>query len=118
MVLPMLAALLPGLASTAKKFVSGVAGDVLAGKGIGASLKDNAIKTVEGVIPGAGSVIQGAVAGAQKLIAGRKMKQLGAPEVVASAAPMAKAIEKMVRRANKYKKLKAKGRGEPSGVSV
>lgn len=118
MVLPMLAALLPGLASTAKKFVSGVAGDIMAGKGIGQSLKENAIKTVEGVLPGAGSVIQGAVAGAQKLIAGRKMKQLTAPDVIAHAAPMAAAVEKIVRRASKYKKLKEKGRGEPTGAPV
>lgn len=72
MVLPMLAGLLPGLAMGAKRFMSGVAGDLMAGKGLGQSLKENALKTAEGIIPGAGSIIKGAVEGAKQLMQGRR----------------------------------------------
>jgi hypothetical protein len=118
MVLPMFAALLPGLASAGKRFVSGVAADVMSGKGLGESLKKNAIETAEGVIPGAGSIIQKAVYGAQRLIQGRKIKQLEAPKntAIAQAPSMEQTIAKLQSRVKRYKKLSKKGRGEPGGV--
>lgn len=72
MVFGALASLLPGLAAAGSSFIKNTAADILSGKGFGQSLKENAIKAAEQVIPGAGGLLEKGISAVGSMIKGRE----------------------------------------------
>ncbi len=69
---PAFAGLLPGLMSAGGKFLRKTGADILAGKNVLKSAKENAIEAANEILPGAGDILEKGIAAVGKFIGGRK----------------------------------------------
>lgn len=94
---PAFAGLLPGLMSAGGKFLRKTGADILAGKNVLKSAKENAIEAANEILPGAGDILEKGIAAVGKFIGGRKQIAAAADNRAIGKAQAAAAMLKMLK---------------------